>query len=365
MDGSAKTTGLFAFGLKTNKKVPLPYSALFEIIQTQNENNTGIYEWIENNIAKVRMYIDIDINIENEETLSNAEQQYSNAITIINEYFVGVSWNIAKSITDKKLSAHMISNSHFSNMKTLKPIIELLNKQNKYIDIIPYSTGTQKFRLPLSVKDGDGRPLSIAPETELIDYILGNTDGLIEYIPPAKKTMNDNLKKALDNVPSEYWGNSWGEKPINWHNLKQIIYNIMPNEDGFKLLDTYSIGHNGYDIEKNQTIWNNTKINAKYYNLQWLDKRLKKEHSQEGQTVTRPTTAYDTEYIADYVVKKYSNDIIIEVDTANLTNENIEFLLKVPFVLKQNTQIGGFKFDIFNIYIKNYNQYQNTLIKVN
>lgn len=64
------------------------------------------------------------------------------------------------------------------------------------------------------------------------------------------------------------------------------------------------------------------------------------------------------------VSDELSNDIIIEVDTIKLTNENIEFLTKVPFVLKQNTQIGAFQFDIFNIYIKNYNQYQNELIKV-
>ncbi len=59
-----------------------------------------------------------------------------------------------------------------------------------------------------------------------------------------------------------------------------------------------------------------------------------------------------------------TNDIIVEVNAAQLTNENIEFLLKIPYVLKQNTQTGPFKVDIFNLYIKNYNQYQNELIKV-
>ncbi len=50
-----------------------------------------------------------------------------------------------------------------------------------------------------------------------------------------------------------------------------------------------------------------------------------------------------------------TNDIIVEVNAEQLTNENIEFLLKVPYVLKQNTQTGLFKVDIFNLYIKNYN----------
>ena len=60
-----------------------------------------------------------------------------------------------------------------------------------------------------------------------------------------------------------------------------------------------------------------------------------------------------------------TNDTIIEVNADQLTNENIEFLMKVPYVLKQNTQTGSFKVDIFNLYIKNYNEYQNELIKVN
>jgi GT2 family glycosyltransferase len=60
-----------------------------------------------------------------------------------------------------------------------------------------------------------------------------------------------------------------------------------------------------------------------------------------------------------------TNDTIIEVNADQLTNENIEFLMKVPYILKQNTQTGSFKVDIFNLYIKNYNEYQNELIKVN
>ena len=60
-----------------------------------------------------------------------------------------------------------------------------------------------------------------------------------------------------------------------------------------------------------------------------------------------------------------TNDTFVTVNAEHLTNENIEFLLKIPYVLKQNTQTGSFKVDIFNLYIKNYNEYQNELIKVN
>jgi GT2 family glycosyltransferase len=60
-----------------------------------------------------------------------------------------------------------------------------------------------------------------------------------------------------------------------------------------------------------------------------------------------------------------TNDSFVTVNAEHITNENIEFLMKVPYVLKQNTQVGAFKVDIFNLYIKNYNEYQNELIKVN
>ena len=59
---------------------------------------------------------------------------------------------------------------------------------------------------------------------------------------------------------------------------------------------------------------------------------------------------YQYENKVKNINEELSNDIIVEVDTAKLTNENIEFLMKVPFVLKQNTQTGSFQFDIFNIY---------------
>lgn len=320
MDCSATTTGSFAFGLNTNKKTDLPYSALSEIIETQNECKKGIYEWILSDKDPVRMYIDIDISIGNDIDLANAEQQYANALAIIKDYFPEITWNVATSITDKKLSAHVISNSHFSTMKTLKPVVLSLNKQNKYIDIAPYSTGTQKFRLPLSVKDGEGRPLSMAEGTELTDYILGNTHGLIEYIPVDKINMNANLKKALDNVPSEYWGKGWGEKPINWHTLKQIIYNIMPNDEGFKLLDKYSIDHNGYNIENNQTIWNSTHINAKYYNLQWLEKKLGKIQNSNDDKKDGGKNIWDQERIVQEVIKQHGENIIIEFSKKEYTH---------------------------------------------
>lgn len=59
------------------------------------------------------------------------------------------------------------------------------------------------------------------------------------------------------------------------------------------------------------------------------------------------------------------NDVFITVNAEKLTNENIGFLLQLPYILKQSGQIGNMKYDIFNLHIKSLTEYQNDLIKVN
>ena len=59
------------------------------------------------------------------------------------------------------------------------------------------------------------------------------------------------------------------------------------------------------------------------------------------------------------------NDIFITVNAEKLTNENIGFLLQLPYILKQSAQIGNMKYDIFNLHIKSLTEYQNDLIKLN
>ena len=60
-----------------------------------------------------------------------------------------------------------------------------------------------------------------------------------------------------------------------------------------------------------------------------------------------------------------TNDIFVTINAEKLTNENIGFLLQLPYILKQSGQIGNMKHDIFNLHIKSLTEYQNDLIKVN
>lgn len=63
--------------------------------------------------------------------------------------------------------------------------------------------------------------------------------------------------------------------------------------------------------------------------------------------------------------EELTNDIFVTVNAEKLTNENIGFLLQLPYILKQSGQIGNMKHDIFNLHIKSLTEYQNDLIKLN
>lgn len=301
------THGYFANGLGSSisRKIKLSYDDLLEFITNNNEQQKGTYEWIMSPTQPVRIYIDID---------AKDIEQFNLALSLVKETFIDIGFNIAKHTSDIKISAHLISNTHYSTMEKLKPILDNLHKQNQSIDNKVYSKGTQKFRLPLSIKkEDDLRCLSIEDNTEIQDYILSNTTGLIEYIPielpkktkiikQKKDTSNDKdtLIELLKRVPSDKWGLSYGEKPINWHNLKQVIYNILPNDEGFNLLDTYSQDHDKYNVENNKTIWQSTQVDTKFYNLKWLNKEL--------------AISYDHNDIANKYCDIYGDNTIIQVD---------------------------------------------------
>jgi hypothetical protein len=59
-----------------------------------------------------------------------------------------------------------------------------------------------------------------------------------------------------------------------------------------------------------------------------------------------------------------SNDIIVEFDATKLTNDNIQFILQLPSILKDSGELGDMEWDIFKIHIKSLKEYQNDLIKV-
>ena len=58
------------------------------------------------------------------------------------------------------------------------------------------------------------------------------------------------------------------------------------------------------------------------------------------------------------------NDIVVDFDCNRLTNENIQFLIQLPFILKDSGQVGKMEWDIFNIKINKLESIENALIKI-
>jgi len=59
-----------------------------------------------------------------------------------------------------------------------------------------------------------------------------------------------------------------------------------------------------------------------------------------------------------------SNDIIVEFDTTKLTNDNIQLLIQLHYILKDSGEIEEIEWEIFKIQIKSLKEYQYDLIKV-
>ncbi len=58
------------------------------------------------------------------------------------------------------------------------------------------------------------------------------------------------------------------------------------------------------------------------------------------------------------------NDVIVEFDCKLLNNQNIQFLIQLPFILKDSGQVGKMEYDIFNIKIKCLEEQQHKLINL-
>jgi glycosyltransferase involved in cell wall biosynthesis len=59
------------------------------------------------------------------------------------------------------------------------------------------------------------------------------------------------------------------------------------------------------------------------------------------------------------------NDIVIEFDATQLTNENFNFLSQLPEIIKESGEIGKFELDIFTIEINHLEEHTKNLIKLN
>jgi hypothetical protein len=58
------------------------------------------------------------------------------------------------------------------------------------------------------------------------------------------------------------------------------------------------------------------------------------------------------------------NDIVIEFDATQLTQQNFHLLTQIPNIVKDSGGVGEFEIDIFRIVISHLEEYQNNLIKL-
>jgi hypothetical protein len=58
------------------------------------------------------------------------------------------------------------------------------------------------------------------------------------------------------------------------------------------------------------------------------------------------------------------NDIVVEFDATQLTQQNFQLLLQFPDIIKESGEIGQFELDIFKITINHLEEYQNNLINI-
>ena len=58
------------------------------------------------------------------------------------------------------------------------------------------------------------------------------------------------------------------------------------------------------------------------------------------------------------------NDIVIEFDATQLTQQNFQLLTQIPNIVKDSGGVGEFEIDIFRIVISHLEEYQNNLIKL-
>ena len=58
------------------------------------------------------------------------------------------------------------------------------------------------------------------------------------------------------------------------------------------------------------------------------------------------------------------NDIVVEFDATQLTQQNFHLLMQIPSIIKDSGEIGEFEIDIFKIVISHLEEQQNQLIKL-
>ena len=118
---------------------------------------------------------------------------------------------------------------------------------------------------------------------------------------------------------------------------------------------------------------------AKHANMQivealepWCD-RLYIEDSMQVITDSyrekeQPNTKFDLSkrvLTLEYNDPKGENDIVVEFDARNFTQQSFQIIQQLPEIIKQSGEVGQFELDIFKITINSMTEYQNDLIVCN
>jgi GT2 family glycosyltransferase len=82
----------------------------------------------------------------------------------------------------------------------------------------------------------------------------------------------------------------------------------------------------------------------------------------------QPNTSFDLSkrvFIESNNDPHSENDIVIEFDATQLTQQNFQLLQQLPSIIKESGEIGKFELDIFTIEINHLEEYTKNLIKLN
>ena len=79
----------------------------------------------------------------------------------------------------------------------------------------------------------------------------------------------------------------------------------------------------------------------------------------------QPNTKFDLSkriYTIEYNDPKLENDIVVEFDVKQFTQQSFDIIQKLPEIIKESGEVGTFELDIFTININSMAEYQNDLI---
>jgi hypothetical protein len=63
-----------------------------------------------------------------------------------------------------------------------------------------------------------------------------------------------------------------------------------------------------------------------------------------------------------YNDSKTKNDIVVEFDMKNFSQQSFNILIQLPEIIKESGEVGEFELDIFKVTINSITEYQNDLI---